>query len=512
MKRFLLTIWKTIRSDTPAFAGFCAVAVLIAVALGAPIIATHDPNEMNYRAEGSALWIDDPEAVELEESIVPETLRSVAWDGSRYVAVGESGTILGRSETDWERIDLAIDETLRGVSLSAQAGLAVGDGGRVLLFDGEAWIAEQLDESITLLAAASEDGGMLAVGERGSMYAGGTLLDAVERLDPAALGASFETETGGRWRQVNSGVTGDLHGATLSDGLGFIVGERGTLLRWENGRVESIDSPIFRDLNSVSLYDRDNGLAVGDRGTVLRWNGTEWREMQGPISRNIRSVTMTAPDRAVAVGTHGDIMILEGDVWTRVRSGYDRHFRGSAGSDTGFVVVGTDPYINALSPPGGEHLFGTTHNGRDIFSQVVYGSRTALIVGFIAALMVTVIGANVGLISGYFKGRTDSVLMRIVDIMYAIPLEPFAMVLVLLGRPGIGIIILAVGLLTWRTTARLIRSQVLSLAGRPFVKAARVAGSGHLRVLYVHIAPNVLPLVFLQLAVAMAFAITAEAM
>ncbi len=513
MNRFLLTIWNTIRRDSLAFGGFCAVAVIIVVALAAPIIATHDPNEMNYRVEGSALWIDDPVTVQLEQSIVPDTLRSIAWDGTRYVAVGESGTILGRSDAAWEEIDLGVDETLRGVSLAGQEGLAVGDGGRVLRFDGGSWFAERLDESVTLLAAAtSADSGMLAVGERGSIYARGNLLDAIEQRDPAALGASFETETdGGHWRQLNSGVTGDLHGAALSDGLGFIVGARGIVLRLEDGGVEQIDSPVFRDLNSVSLYDRENGLAVGDRGTVLRWDGSEWSEMQGAITRNIRSVTMTAPDRAVAVGTHGDIMILEDDVWTRVRSGYDRHFRGSAGSDTGFVVVGTDPYINALSPPSGDHLFGTTHNGRDIFSQVIYGSRTALMVGFIAAVMVTVIGTNVGLVSGYFKGRTDSVLMRIVDIMYAIPLEPFAMVLVLLGRPGIGIIILAVGLLTWRTTARLIRSQVLSLAGRPFVKAARVAGSGHLRVLYVHIAPNVLPLVFLQLAVAMAFAITAEA-
>jgi len=163
-------------------------------------------------------------------------------------------------------------------------------------------------------------------------------------------------------------------------------------------------------------------------------------------------------------------------------------------------------------------VHGCTGNGNvfrlsqpDIFSQVLYGGRTALAIGFLAAIMVTVIGTNVGLVSGYFGGRTDSVLMRIVDIMYALPLEPFAMILVLVWRPGVGVIILAVGLLTWRTTARLIRSQVLSIVRRPFVKAARMAGSGHARIMYVHIAPNVLPLTFLQLAVAMAFAITAEA-
>lgn len=141
----------------------------------------------------------------------------------------------------------------------------------------------------------------------------------------------------------------------------------------------------------------------------------------------------------------------------------------------------------------------------------MYGTRTALMVGIIAALVVNLIGATVGMIAGYYRGNIDNALMRIVDIMYGLPLEPFAIILVLIFEPSLWIIIMAIGLLTWRTNARIIRSQVLSLVERPFIKAARVAGASDLRIMLIHITPNILPLAFLQLAVAMGYAITAEA-
>jgi peptide/nickel transport system permease protein len=175
------------------------------------------------------------------------------------------------------------------------------------------------------------------------------------------------------------------------------------------------------------------------------------------------------------------------------------------------IAIGSDPFVDKLAPPSSQHWFGTDHLGRDLYSQNVYGSRIALLVGFLGASLVVLIGANVGLIAGYYRGRTDTVLMRIVDVMYGIPFEPFAMILVLLFDPSLTIVILAISLLTWRTVARLIRSQVLSLAERPFVKAARVAGASDLRIMYLHIAPNVLPLVFLELAIILGASIIAEA-
>ena len=163
-----------------------------------------------------------------------------------------------------------------------------------------------------------------------------------------------------------------------------------------------------------------------------------------------------------------------------------------------------------LQSPSPTFLFGTTDLGRDVFSQIVMGTRVALLVGFLTALIVTFIGTNIGLISGYYGGWIDNLLMRFVDILYSIPFIPFVIVLVSLLKPSLWNIILAIALLTWRSVTRIVRSQVLSLVQRPYVKAARVAGASDFRIIYVHIAPNVLPLAFLEMAFMIGWAIIAE--
>jgi peptide/nickel transport system permease protein len=163
-----------------------------------------------------------------------------------------------------------------------------------------------------------------------------------------------------------------------------------------------------------------------------------------------------------------------------------------------------------LQPPSANFLFGTTDLGRDVFSQIVMGTRVALLVGFLTALLVTFIGTNIGLISGYYGGWIDNLLMRFVDILYSIPFIPFVIVLVSLLKPSLWNIILAIALLTWRSVTRIVRSQVLSLVQRPYVKAARVAGASDFRIIFVHIAPNVLPLAFLEMAFMIGWAIIAE--
>jgi peptide/nickel transport system permease protein len=170
-----------------------------------------------------------------------------------------------------------------------------------------------------------------------------------------------------------------------------------------------------------------------------------------------------------------------------------------------------DGILLTLRPPSAEHWFGTTDLGRDIFSQVVMGTRMAFTVGFLAAVLVTIIGTNVGLIAGYFGKWPDMLLMRAVDVAYTIPFEPFVLILVGLFNPSVWNIVFAISLLMWRSPARVIRAQVLSLRERPFVKAARVTGASPLRILYVHIAPNLLPLIFLYVALTVGWAIMAEA-
>lgn len=161
--------------------------------------------------------------------------------------------------------------------------------------------------------------------------------------------------------------------------------------------------------------------------------------------------------------------------------------------------------------PSREFPLGTTNIGRDIFSQLIYGARPALVVGFTAAFFVVFIGTMVGLVAGYFGGWVDSGLMRITDVAFAIPFLPFVIVLVAFLQPSIWNIVLSMAILLWCDTARVIRSQVLTLRQRSYVQAAKVAGAGAWRTMFVYIAPNILSLSLLYGTLAVGWAILTEA-
>lgn len=175
------------------------------------------------------------------------------------------------------------------------------------------------------------------------------------------------------------------------------------------------------------------------------------------------------------------------------------------------AILRIDGQVARMQPPSSTFLFGTTDYGRDLFSQVVIGTRIALQVGVLAAILVTFVGTTIGLIAGYYGGWIDNLLMRIVDILYGIPFIPFVIILVALLEPSTANIILAVSLLTWRSVARIIRSQVLSLSNRPFIKAARVAGASNFRIMFVHILPNIVPIALLEMSFVIGWAIISEA-
>lgn len=170
-----------------------------------------------------------------------------------------------------------------------------------------------------------------------------------------------------------------------------------------------------------------------------------------------------------------------------------------------------DGSVAQLVPPSSRFWLGTTYYGRDVLSQLILGTRVAMIVGVVSAFFIAAIGTNIGLISGYFGGWLDTVLMRITDVVFGIPFLPFSVMLVALLKPSLSNIILTISCLLWRTTARVIRAQVLSLRERPYVKAAKVAGAGDLRIMYVHIMPNVLPMSLLYVALGIGWAVLAEA-
>jgi peptide/nickel transport system permease protein len=160
--------------------------------------------------------------------------------------------------------------------------------------------------------------------------------------------------------------------------------------------------------------------------------------------------------------------------------------------------------------PSIQHIFGTDDAGRDVLSNFIYGSRVSLIVGFFASFISIVIGGSIGIISGYFGGKIENILMRFTDIMLVIPDLPLAVILVALTRPSLMNIIFVIGILGWTGTARLIRSQTLSVKERKFVLRARAIGSGNFHIIKRHIFPLVLPLLVANSVLVISLAILEE--
>jgi len=177
-----------------------------------------------------------------------------------------------------------------------------------------------------------------------------------------------------------------------------------------------------------------------------------------------------------------------------------------------YPVYGPEARVGTpFEPPSSKHWLGCDELGRDLFSQLLWGTQVSLFVGFLAALMATFIGLVIGIISGYFGGIVDDLLMRITDIILVIPGLPFMIILAAVLGPSIINIVFVIGILGWTGTARLIRSQVLSLKERPFVEAARAAGASDAHIMFKHIMPNVMPLAFAQMILGVSGAILSEA-
>jgi len=159
-------------------------------------------------------------------------------------------------------------------------------------------------------------------------------------------------------------------------------------------------------------------------------------------------------------------------------------------------------------------LLGTDEQGRDVFTQLVYGTRVSLYVGLVAAVVSVVIGLLVGLVAAYMGGVVDEILMRFTDALLVLPGLPLMIVLITVlahGQYNLNIFILVIGFLGWMGFARIVRSQVLSLKERPYVEAAKAVGAGTPYILWRHILPNVIVLVYVTLALSVPGAIVSEA-
>jgi peptide/nickel transport system permease protein len=150
-------------------------------------------------------------------------------------------------------------------------------------------------------------------------------------------------------------------------------------------------------------------------------------------------------------------------------------------------------YAEGLAPPSPEFPFGTDQLGRDVFTWVLHGLRVSFIVGILSAVIAVGIATLVGLVSGYFGGFIDHVLMRITDIFLSIPRFILILFAVILFSPTLMNIILIIGLFSWPEPARIIRSEVLSARSREYVLAARSIGAGGIDIVFTEIMPNIAP-------------------
>ncbi len=177
-----------------------------------------------------------------------------------------------------------------------------------------------------------------------------------------------------------------------------------------------------------------------------------------------------------------------------------------------------NPYERVGRPyerPSWKHLLGTNDIGQDIFSEVIYGTRASLLIGFLAAITGTAIGTVVGLVSGYYGSKLDELLMRAVDMWLSIPTLLFAIFLVAViiragGIPMFYSVILAIALTSWPPVARLVRSATLSIKERPYIESAVALGASSTRIMFRHILPNVAPIVLVEVVVRTAIAMLTE--
>jgi peptide/nickel transport system permease protein len=178
---------------------------------------------------------------------------------------------------------------------------------------------------------------------------------------------------------------------------------------------------------------------------------------------------------------------------------------------------------DSLEPPSSAHLFGTDELGRDILNMTVYGARISMSIGLMATLITIFVGALIGVVSGFVGGRTDGALMRLTDFFLVLPTFVLAIILApvilevigveteILGlRATLLVIVVVIGITSWAVTARIIRSQTLSIRERMFVDRARVIGSGSGHIMRRHIFPNVVNLIVAQAVITFAAAVFIE--
>lgn len=180
------------------------------------------------------------------------------------------------------------------------------------------------------------------------------------------------------------------------------------------------------------------------------------------------------------------------------------------------VNVNDTNLLNRFSPPSAQHILGTDEAGRDVLARLMYGGRISLLVGLLGAISAAMVGTLIGLLAGYYRGRTESVLMRITDGVISLPILPLLIVFAAIDLQKLGFseefvrssaanfyrIVFIIALVEWTTVARLVRASTLSLMTREFVLAARTQGASARHILSVHVLPNTTSPIIVALSLA----------
>ena len=179
------------------------------------------------------------------------------------------------------------------------------------------------------------------------------------------------------------------------------------------------------------------------------------------------------------------------------------------------LITSYDPEKQVLSErllsPSLKHWWGTDQYGRDIFTRCVYGCRVSLSVGIISQLIATIIGYFMGVTAGYVGGKTDDAISFVMQVFSSFPFLLFAMALMYALGPGITNLYISLGLLSWASTAKLIRGQVMQLKGQEYIQACKVDRGSTLRIILKHLLPNCIPMLIVSITLGIPSAILSEA-
>lgn len=183
------------------------------------------------------------------------------------------------------------------------------------------------------------------------------------------------------------------------------------------------------------------------------------------------------------------------------------------GSIFAFLAPHDPNKLNALirlHAPSADHIFGTDDYGRDYFSRALHGGRVSLLVGFVSMIVATLIGVTVGIVSGYFGGKLDNILMRIVEVIMSIPSFLILLLLSVFLKPNIGNLIIIIGFLMWMNISRIIRAETMSVKEREYVLYAKASGQNTFGIIIKHLLPNLIPTIIVGATNTIASAILME--